>query len=76
MLAARIDRAADDVAHLTTAVRALSPASTLQRGYAVVQRADGTVVRSPGDVTARERLRLRLAEGEIAAEALDPAEQG
>jgi exodeoxyribonuclease VII large subunit len=75
-LGARVDRAADDVAHLATAVRALSPASTLQRGYAVVQRADGTVVRSPGDVTARERLRLRLAEGEIAAEALDPAEQG
>jgi exodeoxyribonuclease VII large subunit len=48
-------------------VRALSPAATLERGYAVVQRADGVVVRTPGDVAAGDRLRVRLADGELAA---------
>ncbi|MFP5335129.1 MAG: exodeoxyribonuclease VII large subunit [Actinomycetes bacterium] len=67
-LGARLDRARDEAEHLASAVRTLSPASTLQRGYAVVQRADGVVVRSPDDVAAGDRLRVRLAEGEIAAE--------
>lgn len=59
-----------DVARLEAQVRALSPAATLERGYAVVQRRDdGAVVRSPADVRAGDLLRLRLAEGEVAAQA-------
>ncbi|MGI8681869.1 MAG: exodeoxyribonuclease VII large subunit [Mycobacteriales bacterium] len=64
-------------AHLATAVAelgsararliALSPAATLERGYAVVQRRDRTVVRTPEQVSAREMLRLRLAGGELRA---------
>ncbi|MDP9395173.1 MAG: exodeoxyribonuclease VII large subunit, partial [Actinomycetota bacterium] len=64
-LTARLDRAGDDIRHTAARVRALSPAATLARGYAVVQRGDGTVVRRPGDVPAGERLRVRLAEGEL-----------
>ena len=41
---ARLHRAADQVGHLRAQVRALSPLSTLERGYAVVQHADGRVV--------------------------------
>jgi exodeoxyribonuclease VII large subunit len=63
----RLDRAADELVHTTARVRALSPAATLERGYAVVQRADGAVVRSPSDVVAGDPLRVRLAEGELAA---------
>jgi exodeoxyribonuclease VII large subunit len=63
----RLDRAADELVHTTARVRALSPAATLERGYAVVQRADGAVVRSPSDVGAGDPLRVRLAEGELAA---------
>lgn len=66
----RLDRATDDVRHLRTQVRALSPAATLERGYAVVQRADGTVLRSPEGVHAGERLRLRLSGGDLAADAV------
>jgi exodeoxyribonuclease VII large subunit len=66
-LAHRLDRADDELAHTRARVRALSPAATLARGYAVVQRADGAVVRSPGEVAPGDRLRLRLAEGELAA---------
>ncbi len=50
---------------------ALSPAATLQRGYAVLQRADGAVVRAPEDVAAGERLRARVAAGEFAVHRVD-----
>jgi exodeoxyribonuclease VII large subunit len=62
-----VDRAAVDIEHTRARVRALSPAATLERGYAVVQRLDGTVVRRPADVAAGDRVRLRLADGELAA---------
>ncbi len=63
----RLDRAVDDLEHVRARVRALSPAATLERGYAVVQRADGTVVRSPTQVEVGDLLRVRLAEGELSA---------
>jgi exodeoxyribonuclease VII large subunit len=59
--------------HAHARVIALSPAATLERGYAVVQRlADGHVVRAPTDVKRGADLRLRLALGELAATAGDP----
>ncbi|WP_213452700.1 exodeoxyribonuclease VII large subunit [Rhizomonospora bruguierae] len=63
----RVSRAADDLAHTLARLRALSPAATLQRGYAIVQRSDGHVVRAAGEVTDGDALRLRLGEGEVAA---------
>ncbi len=63
----RLDRAADELVHTQARVRALSPAATLERGYAVVQRADGAVLRSPSEVASGDPLRVRLAEGELAA---------
>ncbi|WP_323132173.1 exodeoxyribonuclease VII large subunit [Kineococcus indalonis] len=72
-LAARLERGAVEVEHLSTSVRALSPRSTLLRGYAVVQAvgADGCarVVREPADAPAGAALRVRLADGELAARA-------
>ena len=53
---------------LAAALDALSPLKVLGRGYAVAQRADGTVVRSAGQVERGERLRLRLAQGGIVCE--------
>lgn len=61
-------RAAGEIGRLGAQVRALSPASTLERGYAVVQRADGHVVRAPGDVTVGSGIHVRLAEGSLDAE--------
>ncbi|MFG3495104.1 exodeoxyribonuclease VII large subunit [Streptomyces sp. NPDC047928] len=60
-----LDRADSEVAHTHARVVGLSPAATLERGYAVLQRTDGAVVRSPGDVTDAEELRARVAEGEF-----------
>jgi exodeoxyribonuclease VII large subunit len=68
-----LHRAADELAHVRARVISLSPASTLQRGYAVVQRIDGRVVRSAREVDAGEELRVRLAEGELAASVLSGA---
>ena len=58
----------DNLAHTLARVTALSPAATLQRGYAVLQTDAGAVVRRPADVAAGDRLRARLAEGELAVQ--------
>ncbi|MEW1694535.1 exodeoxyribonuclease VII large subunit [Streptomyces sp. NPDC093249] len=61
-----LDRADSELSHTRARVRALSPAATMERGYAVLQRADGSVVRSPEEVAEGEDLRARVAEGEFA----------
>jgi exodeoxyribonuclease VII large subunit len=66
-LRARVEAAEADLAHSRARVAALSPAATLQRGYAVVQRADGAVVRAPSEVDPGDRLRVRLAHGDLGA---------
>ncbi|MFJ9719081.1 exodeoxyribonuclease VII large subunit [Streptomyces sp. NPDC101213] len=60
-----LDRADSELSHTHARVVSLSPAATLKRGYAVLQRADGHVVRDPGEVTADETLRARVAAGEF-----------
>ncbi|MFI7588569.1 exodeoxyribonuclease VII large subunit [Spongisporangium articulatum] len=66
-LRARLEHAGADVVHLRERVRALSPAATMARGYAVVQGPDGAVLRSPGQVSPGDRLRVRVADGELTA---------
>ncbi|MBO4162976.1 exodeoxyribonuclease VII large subunit [Micromonospora antibiotica] len=61
----RLDAATGDLRHTLARLRALSPAATLDRGYAIVQRADGHVVRAAGEVATGDPLRVRLAEGEL-----------
>jgi exodeoxyribonuclease VII large subunit len=65
----RLEAARNEVEHTRARVLALSPQATLDRGYAVVQTADGAVVRDPAEVAIGERLRLRLAGGELGATA-------
>ena len=62
-----LDRAADDVGHQRARARALSPLATLQRGYAVLQDADGHVLTSVADVAAKQRISVRVADGRIHA---------
>ena len=68
-ISAALDRAGHDLDHTRARVVALSPKATLDRGYAVVQDSAGHVVRDPKQVTSGDALRLRLAEGELAATA-------
>jgi exodeoxyribonuclease VII large subunit len=64
-MSTQLTAASVDLAHLRARVATLSPHATLERGYAVVQRADGTVVREPAE--AEGRLRVRVARGEFGA---------
>ncbi|HET7899920.1 MAG TPA: exodeoxyribonuclease VII large subunit [Candidatus Nanopelagicales bacterium] len=63
----RLVRAGDDVEHVRARVRALSPAATLDRGYAVVQTDDGAVVRDAEAVATGALLRVRVSQGELHA---------
>jgi exodeoxyribonuclease VII large subunit len=58
-------RAEAELEHTAARVVALSPAATLGRGYAVLQRADGSAVRAADEVADGERLRARVARGEL-----------
>ncbi|HET9631398.1 MAG TPA: exodeoxyribonuclease VII large subunit [Terrabacter sp.] len=62
---ARLHRAGDQVEHLRRQVVALSPQSTLERGYAVVQHRDGRIVMDQDDVGVGELLRVRVARGDF-----------
>jgi exodeoxyribonuclease VII large subunit len=65
---AALEAAAADLTHVRARVRALSPQSTLDRGYAVVQRPDSLVVRDPDEAIGT--LRIRVARGEFDAHKL------
>ncbi|MBC7462748.1 MAG: exodeoxyribonuclease VII large subunit, partial [Actinobacteria bacterium] len=62
-----VNMAREELLHIVARVRSLSPQSTLDRGYAVVQRADGSVARGPEELRIGEKLRLRLALGDAHA---------
>jgi exodeoxyribonuclease VII large subunit len=64
----RLDREQDGLVHLVARLRSLSPQATLDRGYAVVQREDGAVVRSPSDVAVGDGLLVRVAGGTLDAD--------
>ncbi|MCF2528150.1 exodeoxyribonuclease VII large subunit [Yinghuangia soli] len=61
----RLDHAATDLEHTRARVVALSPAATLERGYAVLQKEDGRAVRSPSEVEPGEKLTARVASGRL-----------
>jgi len=66
---ASIKLAKEELKQIKARVRALSPQSTLDRGYSVVQLADGQIVTDPKKLKAGDELRLRLAKGETKATA-------
>jgi exodeoxyribonuclease VII large subunit len=64
----RLTHARSDLDHGLARVRALSPLATLSRGYAVVQRADGSVVTDAEQVAVDELVSARFAVGRVDAE--------
>jgi exodeoxyribonuclease VII large subunit len=66
-----LDRRAVDLEHVSARLAALGPAATLARGYAIVQRVTDDpvlpVLRSVGQVAPGDRLRVRVADGAVAA---------
>jgi exodeoxyribonuclease VII large subunit len=69
-------RAGDDLAHTRARLLALSPASTLRRGYAIVQRDGDThqdgVIRSAAEVADGEKLAIRFADDQLDVTAVKP----
>ena len=61
-----LDRADSELQHTRARVLALSPAATLKRGYAVLQKSDGHAVRAPHEVAPGEQLHARVAAGDFA----------
>jgi exodeoxyribonuclease VII large subunit len=65
------------IARNHAALGALGPQATLDRGYAIVRRADdGTVVREPAEAPDGSLLAVRVARGELVARVEDRAPDG
>lgn len=64
----KVQRARDEITHLKSQVRALSPQQTLDRGYSVTQLADGSIVREAADAPVASQLFIRLASGQLTAQ--------
>jgi len=60
-----IERHQAQLAQLTGSLRGLSPQNTLDRGYAIARNATGQVISRVNQVSSRDALRLRVADGEI-----------
>lgn len=59
------------VRSLGAQLNAYNPLNVLARGYAVVRKENGEVVRSVGQVVADERLMVRVSDGEFSTTATD-----
>jgi exodeoxyribonuclease VII large subunit len=70
----RLDRATDEIAHQRARARALSPLATLQRGYAVLQSAEGHVVTSVAGLSAGQAVSVRVADGRVHAQVTETEE--
>jgi exodeoxyribonuclease VII large subunit len=54
--------------HATARLQALSPLNVLNRGYAIVYNAEGTILRAATETAPQQTIRVRLAQGSFAAE--------
>lgn len=63
----QVRRHGDQLVHLRAQVRALSPQQTLDRGYAVVQLTDKTIVRTFQQAPGGTELKVRVAQGSFTA---------
>ncbi|MGH3688161.1 MAG: exodeoxyribonuclease VII large subunit [Pseudonocardiaceae bacterium] len=66
-LRGRLHTAQEGLDHTAARLTTLGPAATLARGYAVVQRMNGTVLHSVADAPEGTELRVRLSDGALHA---------
>ncbi len=64
-LAVRAERDRASLAALADGLRTLSPAATLERGYAIARLADGSVVRDPDQAPAGSGVTVSVARGTL-----------
>ena len=70
-LSTSLARGGDDLGHTRARLLALSPASTLSRGYAIVQHLNDGVVRGAAEVKPGETLTVRFAADQLTVRADD-----
>ena len=70
----RLMRGEGRLARLEAHLTQLSPLKILERGYSIVENAEGRVVKSGDDAPAGSVIRVRLAEGRLAARVLEEKE--
>ncbi|KZE22093.1 exodeoxyribonuclease VII large subunit [Brevibacterium casei] len=63
-----VGNAQNEITHLRSQARSLSPLRTLERGYAVVQTANGTAVRDAAEVEVGSPIHVRVARGRFDAD--------
>lgn len=68
-VANQVESAGRDVEHLAARVRALSPAATMDRGYAIVTTLSSEIIRDADAVAVGQELRVRVAKGSFTVEA-------
>ena len=66
----QLERDALKLAGIARALEAVSPLATVARGYAILQREDGQVVRKVDDVQPGDVLAARLPDGTLKLEVL------
>jgi exodeoxyribonuclease VII large subunit len=62
-IARRLQREALQLRGLARSLEAVSPLATIARGYSILQREDGHVVRATDDVTGGDAVSARVADG-------------
>jgi exodeoxyribonuclease VII large subunit len=71
VLSHRIKLQRAQLAGLDQRLAALNPLSILRRGYAVVSKSDGTLVRQVSQVVPGDQLSVKVSDGEFSAEVLN-----
>jgi exodeoxyribonuclease VII large subunit len=66
-------RARDRLVPLVRTLNAVSPLATLDRGYAIASRPDGTILRDAAEAPPGTAIEVRLATGHLRAKVEDPA---
>ncbi len=61
----RLERRRATIASVADSLRALSPAATLERGYAVARTEDGRIIRDPTSLGTGDALRVTVARGTV-----------
>lgn len=67
LVGSRVSGARTAVESARTALAVLGPGATLERGYAIVRAADGTIVRDAAAVPIGASVAIRVARGELGA---------
>ncbi|MDQ1119662.1 MULTISPECIES: exodeoxyribonuclease VII large subunit [Pseudoxanthomonas] len=68
----QLQREALRLTGLARSLEAISPLATVARGYALISREDGTLVRRATQVAVGDRLEARLADGTLSVQVLPP----